>query len=395
MKLIRLLSLSTDTTVFLWMKRSPADGLRATLAVAIALVVGQLAGHSGAGAIAAGSAFTVGFALFHETLASALLSMGILTLGISSATLAGSLGAESTGLVLLLAVFAAINYALLDRLSPTAGWIGQQSALFVIVASFFPDGLHYAVGRTSMVLAGGVLQMLVFTAFHFIRRRASFAGGPPITTRLLSRTGQLFARVREEIHPTPEAASYALRLIITLVLCTAIYRHFHVRNGYWSPMTGLLVLKRQWSDTLSRGIARLTGTLLGAGIGVVVALYLPMTTPFVLLLVVVFAWASFSLQAVNYAALSLCVTLYIVCLFHFGGFSQTAAAHIRLFNTALGGTIALLVDAGSFATRISIRAMHELLRSHETLFPHTSHPNYETRWNHNRKGERSTFRKRR
>ncbi|AXC13555.1 hypothetical protein ACPOL_4280 [Acidisarcina polymorpha] len=51
-----------------------------------------------------------------------------------------------------------------------------------------------------------------------------------------------------------------------------------------------------------------------------------------------------SLQAVNYAAFSLCVTIYIVCLFRFGGFSQTDAAHIRLFNTALGGSVALLVD---------------------------------------------------
>ncbi|AXC13556.1 hypothetical protein ACPOL_4281 [Acidisarcina polymorpha] len=83
--------------------------------------------------------------------------MGTLTFGIALATLAGSIGAESTGLVVLLLVFAAINYALLFDVSPPAGWIGQQCAVFVIVASFFPDGLHYAVGRTSMVLVGGIL----------------------------------------------------------------------------------------------------------------------------------------------------------------------------------------------------------------------------------------------
>jgi uncharacterized membrane protein YccC len=175
----------------------------------------------------------------------------------------------------------------------------------------------------------------------------------PFTTRLRSRTIQLFTHFREKVYPSHGTAFYALRLIITLVLCTAIYRHFHVRNGYWSPMTGLLVLKRQWSNTLSRGIARFTGTLFGASIGVVIALYVPLDTPIVLLLVVVFAWASFSLQAVNYAAFSLCVTLYIVCLFHFGGFSQNAAAHIRLFNTALGGAIAFLVDAiGEIVSRV-------------------------------------------
>ncbi|MBW4037436.1 MAG: hypothetical protein HIU91_00935 [Acidobacteria bacterium] len=42
-------------------------------------------------------------------------------------------------------------------------------------------------------------------------------------------------------------------------------------------------------------------------------------------LILVSAWACFALQAVNYAAFSLFVTLYIVYLFRFGGFSQTTA----------------------------------------------------------------------
>jgi len=341
----RLLSISVDTTLFPWVKRTPADGIRATIAVAIALIVGQLAGHPGAGAIAASSAFTVGFAIFHEALASALLSMGIVTIGIASATLTASYCAEWTPLVLLLAILAATNYALLAALSPTAGWIGQQCAVFVVVASFFPDGLHYALGRTSMVLVGGASQMLVFTVFYLSYERARVPVDAPFSTRLRDRLWQLFTQFRQELQPSHSVTFYAVRLSVTLVLCTAIYRHFHVPNGYWSPMTGLLVLKPDWSNTLSRSVARLTGTLIGVGIGIVIALYIPLTTPIILLLVVVFAWASFSLQAVNYAAFSLCVTLYIVCLFHFGGFSETAAAHVRLFNTALGGTIALLVDA--------------------------------------------------
>ena len=110
-------------------------------------------------------------------------------------------------------------------------------------------------------------------------------------------------------------------------------------------MTALLVLKPQWTNTLSRGIARLSGTVLGAGIAVVLAMYVPLDHLTVLLLVIVCAWACFALQAVNYAIFSMFVTLYIVFLFRSGGFSQTSAAHIRLFNTALGGIIALLIDA--------------------------------------------------
>jgi hypothetical protein len=343
-----ILTISADTTNFPWAKRTPLSGMRAVIAIALALTIGQLSGHASAGAIAAGSAFTVGFAIFHEALASALLSMGLVTLGIASGTLIGSLGAQHDWLVMVIVVVAAVNYGVLSDLSPIAGWMGMQCATFVIVASYFPLGLHYAVGRTSMVLAGGALQMLVFTGFHFLRQPNIEAVSPPLTTRLNLRVGQLFEKLRGELHPSHETASYTLRMALTLLLCTAIYRHYQLRNGYWCPMTALLVLKPKWNDTLSRSIARLAGTLAGAAVALLLARTMSFSLLAILICVVLFAWASFALQAVNYATFSLFVTLYIVFLFRSGGFSQTSAAHIRLFNTALGGAIALLVDAAGY-----------------------------------------------
>jgi hypothetical protein len=340
-----LFAISTDTTDFPWARRTPVSGLRAIIAVAAALLIGELTGHPSAGAIAAGSAFTVGFAIFHRALASSLLSMALLTLGIASATLAGSIAAERTWLVLLVALIAAINYGLVSALGPTAGWIGQQCAVFAIIASYFPNGLQYAVGRTSMVLAGGVLQMLVFTGFHFITKRKADALSPPLHQRLQARIVQLFRELHPHLNLTGDTASYILRLSLTLLLCTAIYRHYHVRNGYWSPMTAVLVLKPQWSCTLSRGIARVTGTVLGAGTAMLLARTFHFNMPVILLLVLIAAWGCFALQDVNYALFSFFITLYIVFLFRSGGFSQTSAAHIRLFNTILGGCIALLIDA--------------------------------------------------
>jgi len=41
---------------------------------------------------------------------------------------------------------------------------------------------------------------------------------------------------------------------------------------------------------------------------------------------------------------SFSITLYIVFLFRFGGFSDRSAAHLRLLNTAIGGGIALAID---------------------------------------------------
>jgi hypothetical protein len=340
-------------------KRTPYSGLPTLAAMAIALAIGQLTGHESAGAIAAGASFPIGFAVFHETLASTLLSMGLTTLGIASATLAGSLGADHTWLVLLLVAIAAVNYGVLSGLSPTSSWIGQQCAVFVIVASYFPKGVHYAVGRTEMVLAGGALQMTFHAMVDLLWHKNLPAQAKSLGSRLEGRSRALWLQLRQETRSSADTISYTLRLMATLLLCTAIYRHYHVRNGYWSPMTALLVLKPQWTATLNRGVARLVGTLVGAGVATALAFYVHVSDPVVLALVVLAAWACYALQAVNYAAFSMFVTLYIVFLFRSGGFSQTSAAHIRLFNTALGGMVALLMDtAWMFVARQRRNSSH-------------------------------------
>ena len=337
-----LLSISEDTTAFPWSKRTPLRGLLSTVAVLLCLVIGQLAGHESAGAIAAGSAFTVGFAVFHEALASTLLSMGLLTLGIASATLAGSLGAHWTAVVLVLVLLASVNYGLLAGLGPTAGWIGQQCGVFVIIASYFAQGRHYALGRATMVLVGGAVQMMVYAGGNLL----SHSGPrPPLARQLRTRSSQLWRGLLNELHWSAGGTGYIVRLAVTLVLSTVFYRWKHLGNGYWAPMTALLVLKPQWASTLSRGIARLAGTMVAAAVAIVMALYIPLHPPAIFALVIVTAWACFALQAVNYALFSFFLTLYTVFSFRFGGFSQPAAAHLRLLNTAIGGAIALAVDA--------------------------------------------------
>jgi uncharacterized membrane protein YccC len=257
----------------------------------------------------------------------------------------GSLGAPWTPVVLVVIFVAAVNYGLLAGLGPTEGWIGQQSGVFVIVASYFAQGPHYAVGRTLMVLAGGGLQIAVFSLFYVLRAKRR----EPVVARkreqIPRRLRELMRCLRDELTLRGDTAEYVARLALVLLTSTAIYRYFHVRNGYWIPMTALLVLKPQWGHTLSRGIARMVGTVAGAGIALVLARLLPFPSLILPTLVVVSAWGCYALQAVNYALFSVFITLYIVFLFRFGGFSETAAAHIRLVNTVVGGSLALAIDA--------------------------------------------------
>ncbi len=345
--MLRLREISEDTALFPWNKSTPYPAIESTVAVVIALLLGQITGHRSAGSIAAGAAFTVGFAVFHEALSSTLLSMALLTLGIASATLAGSLGAQWTAVVLFLCIVAAINYGLLAGLDPTANWIGQQCGVYVIISSYFSNGLHYAVGRTAMVLAGGALQMILFTAFRLLHRNARAAAPPPLPVfrQLRTRALQLWGCLRDELRWDADTTGYVIKLVITLGLSTALYRYLHLRNGYWAPMTAMLVLKPKWANTLSRGVARTAGTMVGAALCAFLAyIHGPFPHWVYFTLIAATAYLCFTLQAVNYALFSAVLTSYTVFLFAFGGFSERAAADIRLLNTAVGGFLALLVD---------------------------------------------------
>ena len=110
-------------------------------------------------------------------------------------------------------------------------------------------------------------------------------------------------------------------------------------------MTALQVLKPKWANTLSRGIARTAGTMVGAAICAFLAMvHAPFPHWIYFLLILLTAFVCFALQAVNYALFSSVLTLYTVFLFAFGGFSERTAADLRLLNTAIGGLLALLVD---------------------------------------------------
>ena len=345
--MVRFEDISTDTLHAQWTQHTMSEGLIAMLAIGICLVVGHLTGHEAAGSIAAGGAFTVGFAVFFPVLHSTLLSMLVATLGIASATFAGSLSAQWTPAVLIVVAIAGLNYGLLSGLGVNAGWVAQQSAVYLAIATYFPNGPRYAAGRGAMLLLGGLLQMVIHA---FLRIHRHVRHGAPLWKIGLARIRSYTHQISHHMAWGGDTLAYIAKLMITLVLATAIYRRMHWANGYWVPMTAVLVLKPQWTGTISRSSARVLGTLTGAAVAYGLA-QIP-HWPHWLIGAFVVAWAlgCYTLQGVNYALFSLCITLYIVFLFRFGGFSETYAAHLRLFNTAIGGGLALAIDSIWFFT---------------------------------------------
>ena len=335
-------ALSTDLVRHEWNRSTPGAAVLDSLAIGASLILGIALHHRAAGSIGAAAAYTAGFALFHTVLGSRLFSMLLVTCAITLGTLIGSYAAAKGGEVYGALVIVAVIYSVLSSVGSTSAWLGQFWALFVVINSFFHQGPQHVIGGTLVVLAGGVLQMLIFVSFTLLTKRRF----PSLPTRdeVRSCCQQLWARVWRK-SPRRRTAAFALQLFVTLTLATWIYRHWGFKSGFWAPLTTLMVLQPQWATSISHAVARMGGTVLGAAtfFGVVVFVYprsFQLTTYVVLTMF--FAWICLTIHAVNYAAFGAAMCLFIVFLFHAGGLAERSEAGLRLEMTALGGGIALI-----------------------------------------------------
>jgi uncharacterized membrane protein YccC len=90
-------------------------------------------------------------------------------------------------------------------------------------------------------------------------------------------------------------------LAIAVAASTLLFRWMGLPNGYWMPLTVLIVLRSSFNDTVAFALAR-------------IALLRP-SPPDLLLLSAAFAWACYALLRVNYAMFTFCITGYVAVLF--------------------------------------------------------------------------------
>jgi uncharacterized membrane protein YccC len=137
------------------------------------------------------------------------------------------------------------------------------------------------------------------------------------------------------------ACRHGLRLAATVGLLTVASHAFGIPRGYWASITALLVLKPEFGETYARGIGRVAGTLVGAGVVVVLVAMLGSHPAMITALLLGFVWSGYVLFRANYAAFTVAITGYIVLLLYLAGVPGTRAAEYRALNTVLGGALAL------------------------------------------------------
>jgi hypothetical protein len=342
--------LARETAHLDWSQYRPGVGLACLPAIVLALLAGVGWHQPAVGMIAAGAALNIGFGSYRKIQGSRLLTMflGVAVTSVSAA--AGTLAANSDAGNAAAAGAWGFVYGMLVVYGDEISWVGLQATIALLVSGAFPGSPLYALLRGGLVLAGGLLQVGLLTTFWRLqgweRLRAEWTS---IDWRAAGRAiaGELnFRRPGSKL--TPVAAQYALRVAFTLGIAVLTYRLLGLKNGYWLPLTTLLVLKPDFYRTYAGGLARVLGTLAGVTVATLLALLLRPQPLTLIALVAVFSWLSYAFQKVNYAIFTTWITSFIVFLIALAGLPEATVTVHRLLDTALGSGIAMISRAIGF-----------------------------------------------
>ena len=340
--------------------RWTGDGIGAALvcmpAIALCLTAGIASGQSAAGMVASGGALSVGFGAFQQLSTLRALPMILAAAGMALSTLVGSvLGAHALPFALVLALWAGFC-GLATTLGAGAWWTVLQWVVALLIASSRPGDLVAGADRALLVLAGGAFQILIVSAvwaLHLLPEAVS----QPLPRAPLRTAGRL---LRRHLSPHAPTGRYALILAVSVGALDLLARRLDLPNGYWAPMTLLLLLKPAFRDTFKRGVQRVLGTLGGAGVATAAAAFLRPSEPLTAVLITTAAFGAYLLLRVNYLAYSLCMTAYIAFMLSLAGTPEPVVALNRIVGTVSGGLAALVVHsawAASERWRIQARTL--------------------------------------
>jgi Fusaric acid resistance protein-like len=325
-----------------WSRFAPVAALYCLPAILLLLVAGQLTGHRVEGLIAAGGALVVGFGAFQHL---TRLRAAPMLLAAAGTSVSAAIGTVVSGIPVVEAGTAGLwgfALGLFTALGTASWWVLLQCAIALVIATTFPADLLHAGERAGLVLAGGMAQIAIVSALWRLSSHP-FANLAPPNEQLPPPT---LAEAWRTLGRAATLHSKWLRYCVALGLSVAagavVFRLVGLENGYWVPMTVLVVLR--WGGlqaTLGRALARGIGTVAGAG---VVTLFAALAQPgpgTVIALGLLAAWACFAVQFVNYAMLSVGVTAYVVLGFALTGLPEPMVALHRVLATLTGAATAI------------------------------------------------------
>lgn len=150
------------------------------------------------------------------------------------------------------------------------------------------------------------------------------------------------AILRSNLSVNAPFGRHAVRLAVTLAVTGTLAHILPLQRGYWMTLTAAIVLRPDFTTTLSRGFARILGTLVGVAVATALVLALPDTPRVLLALAIFFAAIGYITFQLNYALYTVTVTAYVVFILGLVGTPEHAAIVSRVVATLIGGAIAML-----------------------------------------------------
>lgn len=138
---------------------------------------------------------------------------------------------------------------------------------------------------------------------------------------------------------------HAIRLTICVAVGDAFGRVLHPYRAYWIPMTIVLVLKPEFAVTLSRGVLRIVGTLLGLSLATALFHFLPTHSAIEIALIAVFMFLVRWIGPANYGVFGVAISALVVLMIAITGMAPKEVIQARAINTVVGGALALLTYA--------------------------------------------------
>lgn len=203
------------------------------------------------------------------------------------------------------------------------------------------EGALRQLGDSMDVLAGQLRAVIRLAAHAGFEGEAQFAREErlhPFRLQLSSWIGS----IRANLVPSSAFFRHAVRLSLCVAIGDAVGRSVSWQRTYWIPMTIAVVLKPDFTTTISRGVLRLGGTFLGLGLATVLYHLLPPSAVTQLFLVGIFTLTLRSLGPANYGIFTTAVSGLIVFLIAVTGIAPSQVVAERAVNTAVGGLFALV-----------------------------------------------------
>ncbi|MGW3494028.1 FUSC family protein [Streptomyces sp. NPDC001020] len=179
-------------------------------------------------------------------------------------------------------------------------------------------------------------------------KRAVSGGAPPpyrVRPGLFHLVPAFLRTLRGALRPGSPIARHAARVSVVVAVGYALGDVLPLGHGYWAPLTAVMVMRPDFSQTYSRAVARFGGTLVGVVLATGVVRLWPADPVVSGALAVLAAASMYLIRRTGQVAAQACIAAYVVFLLGMAGQRWTQTVPERVLLTLVGGLLAMLAYA--------------------------------------------------